>query len=80
MLSARDRYRSDAAYKNLVDMLHHQIRTHQFTPAEVREAAVLASIDYEMTTIRQFHIPLTAELHERLKELDVMISEAREGE
>lgn len=71
--SARDRYCSDIAYKQVVDMMTHMISTNQFTPSEMREAAILASINYEMMHIRQLHIPMTQELHENLERLHVMV-------
>ena len=72
-MSARDRYRNDLTYKQVVDYLHQIIDAYGLTPAEMREAAVLASINYEMLNIRQFQIPLTPELHARLEELHLMV-------
>jgi hypothetical protein len=71
--SARERYHNDPFYKNVVDSLTHMISTAQLSPSEMREAAVLASINYEMMHIRQFHIPMTTELHEKLEDLHVMV-------
>jgi hypothetical protein len=50
--SAEYRYTNDAAFKLLVDTLYHQIVTHQYTPTELRDAAMLAAIHYEYTHIR----------------------------
>jgi len=75
--SARDRYRSDVLYKNVVDTITHMISTNQFSPSEMREAAILASINYEMMHIRELHIPMTVELHESLELLHVMVDTAK---
>lgn len=48
----RDRYHRDPSFKQLVDMLEHLVHKHQFSPSELREAAVLASINYEAVTLR----------------------------
>ena len=42
------KYDTDVSYKQLVDMMTHQIASHRYSPSEMREAAVLASINYEM--------------------------------
>ena len=74
MESARDRYRNDMEYRALVDMMIAMIHRCEFTPSEMREAAVLASIEYDAVNIRRRVIPLTPELHEQLKELDAIVS------
>lgn len=73
MESARQRYQNDPAYKQLVDMMEHFIHRAEFTPSEMREAAILASINYEMIRVRRYQIPMTKELHTRLEELHVII-------
>ncbi|WP_205191552.1 hypothetical protein [Burkholderia sp. LMG 13014] len=75
----RGRYRRDPQYRSLVTMLEAMIHQCKFTPSEIREAAVLASINYESMRVHQFHIPLTPELHERLRELDVIVTQASPG-
>ena len=76
--SARDRYYTDSTYKGVVDMMTHMLHTAQLTPSEMREAAILASINYENLRIRSFHIPITAELHADLERLNRIVSEASE--
>jgi hypothetical protein len=41
------RYNNDAQVHALVDSLEHMIRNLQFTPSEVRDCAMLATIHYE---------------------------------
>ena len=73
MTSARERYQNDAAYRSLVQMLEAFIQRCEFTPSELREACILASINYEMYTIRSLHIPMTKDLHERLEQLHEIV-------
>ena len=67
--SPRLRYSTDAQYKSLVDMLEAMIHQCHYSPSEVREAAILACINYEMHTIRSYCIPVTPEMSQRLDEL-----------
>jgi len=52
MMAPEDRYRHDPVFRRLVDILELQIREAQYTPSELREAAILAAIHYESTTVR----------------------------
>ena len=56
MKTPREKYMNDPDYNRLVNMLETFIEQARFTPSELREAAVLASINYEMRHIRDFHI------------------------
>lgn len=47
-----ERYLRDPAFKQLVDMMEHMVHTCKFSPSEMREAALLASIRFEMATLR----------------------------
>ena len=42
-----DAYRNDPALKRLVDMLTHVILQAEYTPSEVRQAAMMACIEAE---------------------------------
>jgi hypothetical protein len=43
-----ERYRDDPAFRQVVDMLEFVIVDARLTPLEVRQAAMLAAINYEM--------------------------------
>ncbi len=47
MNTPRQRYKSDNNFATLVDMMVSHINQCNFTPSEMREAAILASIIYE---------------------------------
>jgi hypothetical protein len=51
-MNIRDRYQNDAAFRTLVDTLHSVIERGDFTPTEIREAAMLAQIMYEERHVR----------------------------
>jgi hypothetical protein len=55
----QERYLHDPMFKNLVDMLEAAIHRADYTPSELREAAVLAAIHYESMRVRRQFIPLT---------------------
>jgi hypothetical protein len=46
MMSPDERYYNDPIFQRLVDSIYMQIREGSFTPTELREAAMLASIRY----------------------------------
>jgi hypothetical protein len=52
MKTPRDKYMSDPEYHYLVNTLTGFIESAHFTPSELREACVLASINYEMRHVR----------------------------
>ena len=45
-MTPRERYMRDPSFKVLVDMLCQSIHQAQYTPTELREAVILASIMY----------------------------------
>lgn len=55
-MTVRDKYMNDPEYRSLVDMLEQFVERARFSPSELREAAVLACINYEMRHIRDMHI------------------------
>ena len=52
MMGAEERYQRDPVFRMLVDMLEHQTQEGNYTPTEIREAAMLAQVHYESKTVR----------------------------
>jgi hypothetical protein len=48
MKTPKEKYLNDPEYRALVDMMENFIERAQFTPSEMREAAVFACVNYEM--------------------------------
>ena len=57
MQSPRERYLTDPHFHALVELMAAHIRECNYTPSEMREAAVLASIIYEQNTVKYLHCP-----------------------
>jgi len=72
MKSPREKYMNDPEYHNLVNTLESLIERAQFSPSELREACILASINYEMRHIREKQID--PRLNDALRTLDHYIS------
>lgn len=69
MKTPRDKFMNDPEYHQLVVLLESFIERAQFTPSELREAAVLACINYEMRNVRERAIdPRAAEAFRVLDE------------
>lgn len=47
MKTPEEKYKNDVEYHQLVDLLESFIHNAQFTPSEIREAAIFACIKYE---------------------------------
>jgi hypothetical protein len=71
---AADRYTRDPEYHHLVDMMESMIVRNQFTPSEMREAAVMASINYENHRVRTYIVQITPELHKQLSDLNKIVN------
>lgn len=56
MKTPREKYMNDPQYHHLVNTLERMIEQAHFTPSELREACVLACINYEMRHIRSANI------------------------
>jgi hypothetical protein len=67
--SPREKYMNDPEYHHLVCTLEQMIEQARFTPSELREACVLASINYEMRHIRE--VKIDPELRDALRTLDI---------
>ena len=72
MKSARDRYMTDPAFSQLVRMMESFLHKHEFTPSEMREAAVLASIKYHETHTEPHLMFCNPELEESLKKAGIL--------
>lgn len=49
------RYASDVNFRQLVDTMEAHLHDAQFTPTEMREAALLAAINYERRNLKHLH-------------------------
>lgn len=72
-MSPRDKYMNDPEYRQLVDLLEQFVERAQFSPSEMREAVILASINYEMRNVRGA-ADLNPRYEEAFRTLDEMIS------
>ena len=50
-MDSRQKYLNDPVFRNIVDVMHHQLEHSYVTPSELREAALLAAIRYESCRI-----------------------------
>ena len=76
--SPKDRYENDLSYKTLVDTMTALIHKCKLTPSEMREAAVLASIHYELHYgFRQYTVPM--QVNEAFKTLTNWRKEEEDG-
>ncbi len=57
MKTPKEKYMNDPEYNHLVSTLESLIESAKFTPSELREACILASINYEMRHVREHNIP-----------------------
>ncbi len=64
MIPADKRYRDDPQFKMLVDTMYAMIARLDYTPTEIREAAMLAQLKYEMGHPRPvvFSAPMLEEI------------------
>lgn len=63
--SSLDRYQNDHAFAQLVNMIYALLCENEFTPSEIREAAMVAAMKQEMLSVRQ--VVLTREEYDRLR-------------
>ena len=68
MKTPKEKYMNDPEYHHLVSTLEGLIVQARFTPSELREACLLASINYEMRHVRDHQIdPRTMEALDTLE-------------
>jgi len=56
MKTPKEKYMNDPEYNHLVKTLEQMIEQARFTPSELREAVILACINYEMRHVREMQI------------------------
>lgn len=78
MQTPNERYSSDPAYRRAVDLMEHLIESAQFTPSEMREMAVLASIHYEMHRGRKAFYAAPSKVTDALNTIAAWRSDARD--
>ncbi len=75
MQSPKERYETDTYYRQFVDTIENLIYHAHFTPSEVREAAVMACIHYEMRYgFKHYCVPL------KVNEAFAVLTDWREDE
>lgn len=76
MKTPREKYMNDPEYHQLVTMFEAFIDRAQFTPSEIREAAILACINCEMRR-RDHRIVVDPKVGDALKTLDELFANKR---
>jgi hypothetical protein len=69
MLTPRDKYTSDSDYHTMVDLMVSLIDECRFTPSEMREMAIFASIIYEENRLEPRVIRTNPNIEKALKDL-----------
>ena len=52
MLSPEEAYKYDSTFRHIVDIMRAELSVYQITPAELRQAALLAATMHEMQRVR----------------------------
>jgi hypothetical protein len=61
MMTVEERYRTDPVFNRLVSMMVSQLEDYYFTPTELRQAAMLASIIFAQTRT-ELQMPYSEEI------------------
>lgn len=77
MKTPKEKYLNDSEYRHLVDMMESLIEQARFTPSELREASILACINYEMSHVRDFQAKLDPRVTGALEVLDQFVCRER---
>ena len=78
MRDLRDKYRNDVSFRQLVDLMVGQISEAHFTPSEMREAAMVASILYEEINYRRV-VYVDRDIECALRDVHDKIAKKKEG-
>jgi hypothetical protein len=54
----RRRYERDPTFRQLVDVLLMHLHKYEFSPTELREACMLAAVQFEMTQSRPYRVAI----------------------
>lgn len=74
-----ERYRNDPRYHALVQTIEAMLYRADFSPAEVREAAMLASINYELYRMSiEPRIILRPEVEEAMQQISRFVNEEKQ--
>ena len=76
MYSMQEKYERDPVFNMLVRQMESWIYQHDYSPSELREAAVMASINYESHRIRRV-VYLDPKTEEALKTLRDVVEKNR---
>jgi len=72
----RSKYLNDSQFHALVDVLEAHIRRADFTPSEVRQASMLACINYESYSLRRnYRLVIPDHLEECLVKIEKFIED-----
>jgi len=77
MKTPREKFMNDPEYRHLVETMESLIHRAHFTPSEMREACILACINYEMRQVRS--VKIDPELTYALEILDRKFASKRSG-
>lgn len=61
-----ERYHNDPIFRRVVDAMEHMLANAELASSELRQAAVLAAIHYEMRRIQSPYFVLTGADHSKL--------------
>ena len=75
MKTPKEKYQNDPEYHHLVCLLESLIERAKFTPSEMREACILACINYEMRHVCETYIDPKTE--DAIRILDDFVSRPR---
>jgi len=61
MKTPQEKYENDPAYHQLVSSLYQMIKDYQFTPSELREAALFEATKFEMERASELRLGKVSE-------------------